>query len=105
GADMAAAGLSKPNALRVDGGMVANGWFLQNLADTIGCPVERPEVIETTALGAAYLAGLQTGVFQSTDDIADTWRCGKALAPVMNRAEADGRYGRWKQAVSRVLTG
>lgn len=105
GADMAAAGLSKPNELRVDGGMVANGWFLQNLADMIGCPVERPEVIETTALGAAYLAGLQTGVFQSTDDIAAKWRCDKALAPAMDRGEADGRYGRWKQAVSRVLTG
>ncbi|MGK2739393.1 glycerol kinase GlpK [Tepidicaulis sp. LMO-SS28] len=104
GADMAAAGLSKPNELRVDGGMVANGWFLQNLADMIGCPVERPEVIETTALGAAYLAGLQTGIFQSTDDIAAKWRCDKALSPVMDRGEADGRYGRWKKAVSRVLT-
>lgn len=104
GADMKGAGLSRPNALRVDGGMAANNWFLQNLTDMIGCPVERPEVIETTALGAAYLAGLEAGLFQSPADISAKWRCDRHFDPALPGADADRRYGRWKEAVGRILS-
>jgi len=101
--DVAAAGLSSPQALRVDGGMVANDWFVQNLADILGRPVERPEVTETTALGAAYLAGLQAGFFDGLDDIAARWRVDAEFRPVMTGGERDGRYARWTKGVQRLL--
>jgi glycerol kinase len=104
GADMKAAGLASPQALRVDGGMVANNWFMQNLTDTLGRPVERPAVIETTALGAAYLAGMQVGFYGTPQDVARNWQCERAFAPKMPEAERAARYGRWQQAVGRVLT-
>ena len=66
--DMAQAGLSVPPRLRVDGGMVANDWFVQNLADLCACPIDRPEVIETTAAGAAMLAMVKLGWFDSLAD-------------------------------------
>tara|TARA_R110000824_G_scaffold118105_1_gene270300 strand:+ start:21123 stop:22622 length:1500 start_codon:yes stop_codon:yes gene_type:complete len=103
GADMKAAGLTAPQALRVDGGMVANDWFVQNLTDMIGRPVERPAVIETTALGAAYLAGMQVGFFGSQEDVASNWQCEQAFAPQMPESERETRYGRWTQSVGRVL--
>ncbi len=103
GADMKAAGLASPQALRVDGGMVANDWFMQNLTDMIDRPVERPAVIETTALGAAYLAGMQVGFYGSTDDVAQNWQCERRFEPVMDTGERETRYGRWTQAVGRVL--
>ncbi len=103
GADMKSAGLSDPQALRVDGGMVANDWFMQNLTDMIGRPVERPAVTETTALGAAYLAGMQVGFYGSTQDVAKNWQCERRFAPVMAAGEREARYGRWVQAVGRVL--
>ncbi|HEX7776434.1 MAG TPA: glycerol kinase GlpK [Parvibaculum sp.] len=104
GADMKAAGLASPQALRVDGGMVANNWFMQNLADILGRPVERPAVIETTALGAAYLAGMQAGFYGTPQDVARHWQCERAFAPKMAEAERAARYARWGQAVGRVLT-
>lgn len=103
GADMKAAGLASPRALRVDGGMVANDWFMQNLTDLIERPVERPAVIETTALGAAYLAGMQVGFYGSTDDVVQRWQCERRFEPVMAQEERETRYGRWTQAVRRVL--
>ncbi|MDO8422395.1 MAG: glycerol kinase GlpK [Parvibaculum sp.] len=103
GADMKAAGLGDPQALRVDGGMVANDWFMQNLTDMIGRPVERPAVTETTALGAAYLAGMQVGFYGSTADVAKNWQCERRFSPTMAEGERELRYGRWCQAVGRVL--
>jgi glycerol kinase len=100
--DMAAAGLKRLRALKVDGGMVANDWFCQRLADLTGLAVERPKVTETTALGAAYLAGLGAGLFKNEKDIAARWALDRRFKPEMRNAERDGLYAGWKQAVSRV---
>jgi len=98
-------GARPPMALRVDGGMVVNDWLLQSLADLTGIPVERPEVTETTALGAALLAGLGAGVYTGTADIEDMWRAERRCEPRMEEAERDQRYARWTEAVERVRTG
>ncbi|HCX69250.1 MAG TPA: glycerol kinase, partial [Rhodobiaceae bacterium] len=103
GADMKAAGLVSPQALRVDGGMVANNWFAQNLADILARPVERPEITETTALGAAYLAGMQTGFYGDMSNVAAHWRCERAFEPEMAESERAARYGRWQGYVKRVI--
>jgi len=103
GADMTAAGLTSPQALRVDGGMVANNWFMQNLTDIIGRPVERPEVTETTALGAAYLAGMQVGFYRDMEDVARHWRRERGFEPEMAESERAERYGRWQGYVKRVI--
>ena len=105
GEDMKHAGLITPKALRVDGGMVMNNWFVQNMTDILGRPVERPEVTETTALGAAYLAGMQVGFYGSPQDVATHWRCEKAFAPEMAEEERNARYERWRGAVNRVIGG
>lgn len=89
--------------LRVDGGMVANDIFLQSMADILGCCVDRPQVIETTALGAAYLAGLQAGVFPSLEAIADRWQLDRAFSPRKDAAWREARYAGWKDAVRRTL--
>ena len=102
-ADMKAAGLTSPQALRVDGGMVANNWFAQNLADILGRPVERPEITETTALGAAYLAGMQTGFYGDRASVAKHWRCERAFSPEMAESERAARYERWLGYVNRVI--
>ena len=103
-ADMSTAGLTPPSALRVDGGMVANDWFCQNLADLLGRPIERPQMTETTALGAAYLAGLQAGLYSSLDQVAKDWRLERRFEPKMKAEERDARYADWKKAVNRVLS-
>ena len=103
-ADMAAAGLGSPAALRVDGGMVVNDLFCQWLADLTGRPIERPKVIETTALGAAYLAGLGAGVYASLEDVAAAWRCERRFEPKIGADERDSKYSGWKDAVGRVLS-
>jgi glycerol kinase len=100
--DMAGAGLAAPGALKVDGGMVKNGWFCQRLADLTGLPVDRPVVTETTALGAAYLAGLASGMFRDTDDIAKRWALDRRFEPAMAASERDALYDGWKTAVGRV---
>ncbi len=89
-------------ALRVDGGMVANNALMQRLADTLGLPVERPVVTETTALGAALLAGLQAGLFPSLEGIAALWQLDRAFAPAEPAAQRDRRYAGWQAAVRRV---
>jgi glycerol kinase len=101
-ADLSAAGEPAPHALRVDGGMVVNDWFCQNLADLTGRVIERPIVTETTSLGAAYLAGLAAGVYASLDDIAEAWRLDRRFEPQMPAGERDSRYARWRDAVARV---
>ncbi len=102
GRDMRAIGLAPPAALKVDGGMVQNDWFCQRLADLTGLPVERPAVTETTALGAAYLAGLAAGLFKSTDDIAARWALERRFEPATNPASRDALYDGWKTAVARI---
>jgi glycerol kinase len=88
--------------LRVDGGMVANDFLMQFQADVLGVPILRPEVSETTALGAAYLAGLAVGYWEGQDDIARNWRVDRSFTPSMGRSEADRLYARWQGAVERV---
>lgn len=102
---MTADGAQPPNALRVDGGMVANDWLMQRLADLLGCPVERPVVAETTALGAAALAGLGVGLMGGLDDVASTWRSAGRFAPALAAEERDRRYAGWQDAVARVRSG
>ena len=93
-----------PDTLRVDGGMVANDWVCQYLADILDCPVERPAVIETTALGAAYLAGLAVGIHPSMQAIADSWREDGRFVPKLDRDTRKARLAGWADAVSRVRT-
>jgi glycerol kinase len=88
--------------LRVDGGLVANDFLMQFQADVLGVPIVRPEVSETTALGAAYLAGLAVGYWQGEDDITRNWRAGQTFTPQMDRSHADRLYARWQAAVERV---
>jgi glycerol kinase len=101
-ADWGAAGGGR--VLRVDGGMVASDWTMQFLSDLLGAPVDRPEVRETTALGAAYLAGLQAGLLPAPGPAVAHWRLERRFTPRMARDEADARYAVWKDAVRRVLT-
>ncbi len=91
-----------PTILRVDGGMVENNWVTQHLSDVLQIPVDRPQVIETTALGVAYLAGLKAGVFKDIHEVADQWRLEKRFEPEMDPAEAHALYHGWQNAVSRV---
>jgi glycerol kinase len=100
--DMKRSGLKAPKALKVDGGMVRNDWFCQRLADLTGLPVDRPKVTETTALGAAYLAGLAAGLFKDTKDIAARWALERRFTPEMKKAPRDALYDGWKMAVKRV---
>ncbi len=90
-------------ALRVDGGMVANNWFLQFLADLLDVPVERPRVTETTALGAAYLAGVQFGMFESLTAISHHWQRDALFTPQLGHVERNVLLKGWGKAVSRVL--
>ncbi|MBC8090627.1 MAG: glycerol kinase [Pseudonocardia sp.] len=99
---MVEAGLAVPE-LSVDGGASANDLLCQLQADQLGVPVRRPRVTETTALGAAFLAGLATGVWSSTDELARTWALDRRFAPVAG-ARDDGRHARWRQAVERSLS-
>jgi len=101
---MAADGAT-PAALRVDGGMTVNGWLMQRLADLVGLPVERPAVVETTALGAACLAGLGAGIYGSLADVAATWWRDAAFEPAMDAVERDRLYAGWRDAVARVRSG
>ena len=90
--------------LRVDGGMVANDLLMQRLADTVGAPVERPKVTETTALGAAFLAGLHAGLWPSLEALSKTWVLDRAFKPAESAASRDRRYAGWQDAVRRVRT-
>ncbi len=90
------------SAVRVDGGMVVNDWLLQFLADMLALPVERPAVIETTALGAAYLAGLQAGVFESVDSLRAHWRRDVRFEPQMAADERMRLIGGWQAAIASV---
>jgi glycerol kinase len=89
------------SALRVDGGAAANDMLCQIQADQVGVPVERPSMVETTALGAAFLAGLGTGVWGSTDDLRHTWTLDQRFEPDADRTKADAAHARWTDAVER----
>src|SRR5690606_26243607 len=88
--------------LRVDGGMAANDWLMQSLADILGVKVDRPASIETTALGAACFAGLQAGVYRSLDDIAACWRLEREFIPQLSQDERERFHARWLDAIRRV---
>jgi len=88
--------------LRADGGAARNDLLLQIQADVLGRPVVRPAITETTALGAAYLAGLAVGVWKSTDEIAQHWRMERRFTPELTAAEREALYRGWKRAVERA---
>jgi glycerol kinase len=88
--------------LRVDGGATANALLMQFQADLLGVPVVRPRVTETTALGAAYLAGLAVGLWRSSADIAARWQASRVFEPRMSRDEAESRLAGWSRAVERA---
>jgi len=90
--------------LRVDGGMVASDWTMQCLANMINGEVDRPKILETTALGAAYLAGLQAGVFPDLESLANNWQLQRTFKPDMPAKERRRKYAGWRDAVSRTLS-
>ena len=104
-ADAAAAGGAAPSELRVDGGASVNDLLMQFQADLLGIPVVRPEVTETTALGAAYLAGLGVGLYAGRDEIAAQWQPQRRFEPTMARAEAARRMADWEHAVRQARAG
>ena len=89
-------------SLAVDGGASANNLLCQLQADQLGVPVERPEIVDTTALGAAFLAGLGTGVWESTEELRQTWHLDRRFEPQGDRAAADAAHTRWREAVERA---
>ncbi len=90
--------------LRVDGGMSASDWAMQFLSDILGAPVDRPEVLETTALGAAWLAGMRAGVYPDMQAFAESWALERRFEPDMAAEERDQRHAAWKRAVEATLT-
>jgi glycerol kinase len=90
--------------LRVDGGMSASDWTMQFLADIIGAQVDRPEVLETTALGAAWLAGMQAGIYPDQAGFADNWALDRRFEPKMTDNDRSQKYAGWKDAVRRTLS-
>ncbi len=101
--DAIAADGVNPTALRVDGGMVANDWMVQFLADILDITVERPVVMETTALGAAYLAGLKVGMFASLDEVAALWKREAAFEPAMESTQRTALIDGWRSAIRKTL--
>lgn len=89
--------------LKVDGGAVANNFLMQFQSDILGVPVSRPEITETTALGAAFLAGLAVGFWKSKQELSDKWSLNKSFVPVMEEESRAQHYKNWKKAVSRAL--
>ena len=94
---------SGDTVLRIDGGMVTNDLAMQMLSNQLGAPVDRPIVTETTALGAAYLAGLAAGICAAPDKFAEGWKLEKRFEPNLDRDQSDKLYAGWKQAVARLL--
>ena len=101
---MAADGAARPADLRLDGGMAANAWLCQFLADILQIPVERPRTLETTALGAAFHAGLATGVWPDLAALADIWRQQDAFRPRMDADRRDKLIAGWKRAVAKTVS-
>ena len=93
-------GASGETALRVDGGMSASDWAMQFLADILGAQVDRPEVLETTAMGAAWLAGQRAGIYPDRAGFAETWALEQSFEPAMDEAVRTEKYAAWKRAVT-----
>lgn len=100
---MRADGADGPQTLRIDGGMAQNDWFAQFLSDILESPVERPASHETTALGAAYLAGLATGLWSGLDDLSDHWEAAGRFEPAMENERRDILLKGWRRALKRAL--
>src|SRR5688572_33490750 len=95
--------LGQPLAeLRVDGGAAANDLLMQFQADMLGVPVVRPKVLETTALGAAYLAGLTVDLWKSREELASHWKMDRRFEPRMAASDREARMARWREAVRRA---
>jgi glycerol kinase len=90
--------------VRVDGGMAASDWTMQRLADILDAPVDRPTILETTALGGAYLAGLQSGFYPALEKFAERWALDKRFSPRLDAAERDRMLAYWHDAVRRTLS-
>ena len=103
GRDVADVGGATVSELRVDGGACINDLLMQFQADLLGIPVVRPAVIETTALGAAYLAGLTVGVYKNTDELSELWRSERRFLPTLDRPRALERMERWEHAVRQTV--
>lgn len=103
GRDAVSAGSAEVSELRVDGGACVNDLLMQFQADLLGVPVVRPDVTETTALGAAYLAGLSTGVYKSTAELSTLWRAERRFLPTMARARAQELMAGWEHAVAQTV--
>ena len=103
GRDVVAAGGTPVAELRVDGGACVNDLLMQFQADLLGIPVVRPQVIETTALGAAYLAGLSCGIYRSLDELAAQWRVERTFYPTMSRQRAAELMANWERAVRQAV--
>ena len=97
-------GHESEGVLRVDGGMTASDWTMQFLADIIGAPVDRPQVLETTALGAAWLAGMRAGVYPDAEGFSKGWALERRFEPTMPKDERDAKYARWKKAVAATMS-
>ena len=91
------------SVIRIDGGMSASDWTMQFLADMLDAPVDRPEILETTALGAAFLAGWQTGIYPGPEEFARSWRVQRRFTPSMPQDERESRYRGWRDAVGRNI--
>ncbi len=90
--------------LRVDGGMVASDWTMQCVADILDAPVDRPQILETTAVGAAYLAGLAQGLCPKPEEFAKSWKLEKRFVPKMPAELREKKYTGWKEAVRKLLS-
>ncbi len=95
---------NKNSILRVDGGMSVSSWTIQYLADILGRNVDRPEILETTALGVAWLAGMYSGFYPSKDDFAESWKLDKRFVPSMDTLTSDKLYEGWKDVIKRTLS-
>ena len=94
----------KPKIIKVDGGMVKNNWFSQFLSDVVDIKVLRPKVDETTALGAAFMAGLQIGVYKSLEDISNNWQVDRSFIPKMKSNERKKLINGWNKAIKKTLS-
>jgi glycerol kinase len=92
-----------PHTLRVDGGAIANDFLAQFQADILDVPVQRARSTETTALGAAYLAGLAVGFWQDREQVARQWQAGRSFTPALGDDEREALYADWKRAVGATL--
>lgn len=100
--DMNDSNLGHPRCIKVDGGMVNNNWFCQRLADLSGLIVERPKYTETTAMGAAYLAGLSTGIFKSPSSLSEIWTLDRRFEPSLSHNQRESLYEGWQKAIGKI---